>query len=39
MVTKTYKAETMLEALQMVQSEMGPDAIVLSAREAPASAA
>ena len=39
MVTKTYKAETMLEALQMVQSELGPDAIVLSAREAPASAA
>jgi len=39
MLTKTYKAETMLEALQMVQAEMGPDAIVLSARESSESAA
>ncbi len=39
MVTKTYKADTMLEALQMVQAELGPDAIVLSAREASDSAA
>jgi flagellar biosynthesis protein FlhF len=36
MDTKTYKADTMLEALQMVQSELGADAVVLSAREIPA---
>lgn len=34
METRTYKAGSMLEALQMVQNELGPDAIVLSAREA-----
>lgn len=32
---KSYIAETMREALLMVQAELGPDAIVLSAREAP----
>jgi flagellar biosynthesis protein FlhF len=36
MDTKTYKADTMLEALQMVQNELGADAVVLSAREVPA---
>jgi len=33
MDTKTYKAKTMLEALELVQKEMGPDAVVLSVRE------
>lgn len=33
MATKTYQAETMIEALQMVQRDLGPDAIVLSARD------
>lgn len=32
---KSFIAETMREALLMVQAELGPDAIVLSAREAP----
>lgn len=36
METKTYKADTMIEALQMVQTDLGPDAVVLSAREVPA---
>ncbi len=31
--TKTYKGKTMLEALEQVQKEMGPDAVVLSVRE------
>ncbi len=34
-MTKSYKAETMREALQMIQDDLGADAIVLSAREAP----
>jgi flagellar biosynthesis protein FlhF len=33
MQTKTYQAESMLEALQRVQTEMGPNAIVVSARD------
>jgi flagellar biosynthesis protein FlhF len=33
MDTKTYKGKTMLEALELVQKEMGPDAVVLSVRE------
>ena len=33
MLTKTYQAETMIEALHLIQSELGPDAIVVSARE------
>lgn len=36
MTTKTFQAETILEALQMVQKEMGPDAVVISARDIPA---
>lgn len=36
METKTYKANTMIEALQMVQGDLGSDAVVLSAREVPA---
>lgn len=35
MTTKTFQAETILEALQMVQKEMGPDAVVISARDIP----
>lgn len=34
MAMKTFQAETMIEALQMVQQELGPDAIVLSVRDA-----
>jgi flagellar biosynthesis protein FlhF len=34
-VTKTFRAETMLKALQMVQEELGSDAIVVSTREIP----
>jgi flagellar biosynthesis protein FlhF len=33
MATKTYQAESMLQALQMVQKEFGPEAIILSVRE------
>ena len=33
MATKTYQADSMMEALQMIQAEIGPDAIVLSVRE------
>jgi flagellar biosynthesis protein FlhF len=33
MDTQTFRASTMLEALQSVQKEMGPDAIVISMRE------
>jgi flagellar biosynthesis protein FlhF len=32
-MTKTYRAETMMEALRMIQQELGADAIVVSARE------
>jgi len=35
MTTKTYKAETMLQALQTVQAELGAAAIVVSMREIP----
>ncbi len=35
METRKYQCETMLEALQRIQAELGPDAIVLSAREIP----
>lgn len=35
MVTKTFQAETMMEALKLVQSELGPDAIIVSARSIP----
>jgi flagellar biosynthesis protein FlhF len=35
MTTKSFQAETMIEALQMVQQEMGPDAVVISARDIP----
>ncbi len=33
MLTKTYQAETMIDALHLIQKELGPDAIVVSARE------
>ena len=33
MPTKRFQAETMMEALELVQQEMGPEAIVLSSRE------
>lgn len=36
MVTKTFKAETTIQTLQMVQAELGADAIVVSMREVPA---
>jgi flagellar biosynthesis protein FlhF len=35
MVTKTYKAESAIQALQLVQSELGANAIVVSMREVP----
>jgi flagellar biosynthesis protein FlhF len=35
MVTKTYKAESALETLQLVQAELGANAIVVSMREIP----
>lgn len=35
METKTYQCDTMFEALQRIQQELGPEAIVLSAREIP----
>lgn len=35
MTAKTYRAPTMLEALQQVQRDLGTDAIVLSMREVP----
>ena len=35
MVTKTFKSESMLKTLQMVQEELGADAIVVSTREIP----
>jgi flagellar biosynthesis protein FlhF len=36
MLTKTFRAPNMLEALQEIQKELGSDAIVLSMREIPA---
>ena len=33
MLTKTYQAETMIDALHLIQQELGSDAIVVSARE------
>ncbi len=35
MPTKKFQAETMMEALEMVQRELGSEAIVLSSREVP----
>lgn len=35
MVTKTFKADSTLQTLQLVQSELGSDAIVVSMREVP----
>lgn len=35
METKTYKAETMIETLQLVQQDLGANAIVVSMREVP----
>lgn len=35
MVTKTFRSESMLKALQMVQEELGANAIVISTREIP----
>lgn len=35
MTTRTFQAETIMEALQKVQEEMGPDAVVVSARDIP----
>jgi flagellar biosynthesis protein FlhF len=35
MATKTFRAETIKMALEQVQEELGPDAIVLSVREIP----
>lgn len=35
METRKYQCESMFEALQRIQAELGPDAIVLSAREIP----
>lgn len=35
MTTRSFQAETIKEALEMVQKEMGPDAIVISARDIP----
>jgi flagellar biosynthesis protein FlhF len=35
MVTKTFKAESTIQTLQLVQQELGSDAIVISMREVP----
>jgi flagellar biosynthesis protein FlhF len=35
MVTKTFKAESIIQTLQLVQQELGADAIVISMREVP----
>jgi len=35
MLTKTFRAKNMLMALKSVQSELGPDALILSMREVP----
>ncbi len=35
MVTKTFKAESTIQTLQLVQEELGADAIVISMRELP----
>lgn len=35
MATKTFKADSMLQTLQLVQAELGADAIVVSMREIP----
>lgn len=35
MLTKTVRAETMMEALSQVKVELGPDALVVSARQIP----
>lgn len=35
MVTKTFKAESTIQTLQLVQQELGADAIVISMREVP----
>lgn len=35
MVTKTFKAKSTIETLQLVQNELGSDAIVVSMREVP----
>jgi len=35
MVTKTFKADSTIQTLQLVQSELGADAIVVSMREVP----
>lgn len=37
MEPQVFRAETMMEALQLVQEQLGPDAIVLSARDLPKS--
>ncbi len=36
MATKTFKADSMLQALQLIQEEMGDSAIVISTRDVPA---
>lgn len=36
MLTKTFRATNMLEALKNVQAELGPDALIISMREVPA---
>jgi flagellar biosynthesis GTPase FlhF len=33
MKSKTYRAESVYEALRMIRADMGPDAIVLDAKE------
>jgi len=35
MITKTFKSDTTIKTLQLVQQELGPDAIVISMREVP----
>lgn len=39
MAAKTFRASTMLEALEKVQQELGPDALVISARNVPGGSA
>ncbi len=35
MITKTFKSDSTIKTLQLVQEELGPDAIVISMREVP----
>ena len=35
MITRTFRAETMMKALEQIKKDLGPDALVVSARQIP----